>query len=381
MEALSLLIEGDRAGAQKALEGAGADEPYSPLRELLWAISRGDEVRDRDIMAASRVVPESAVRFTVGSLLELHGRRQDAMPHLRRAAELRPGSTGLSAKVGAWLYKTGSFEEAIPFLEEAAREEPDDQGGAAMLLMAYVRSRGLAKAIPMLEERVRENPRSAEDRFLLSWAYLLMGQKKKGLLPKALQHKEAAESLGWHATADYLHLLAVTYLKAGEGGKALCEYADAIERGAVVSWKKEVGPAMLLVCTGLRKRTPQPARLVNALRRLAAAYPGEMLAHLTLSMAYVAEGKADNALEEALIAGMLAPEEASRLAPYIASLRRAAAAPEARAERAKRRFQQIKGSANKSRVPPDKKEADISGESPGERAIPEDATSPEPVPP
>jgi hypothetical protein len=238
-------------------------------------------------------------------------------------------------------------------------------------MMAYIQTRKVSESIPMLEKHVRENPGSADSRFVLCAAYLVTS-RDRDVLRKALRLKEAAEDLGGHAPTKLLQIAAAAYLKLGEAGKALCDYADAVGRGVVVSWEKEVGPAMLRVSKDYRNRVPQSERVFKAIRRLADAYPGKPLVHVALSFAYLPKGKADDALEEILLGALLMPEYASRLSPYIDSLGRVSVAPEARAERAKQRFQEIRASAGEDRKSPGREETGGAGDSPGEHAPLED---------
>ena len=375
IEAVGLLMSGDRLGARRALERAGVGEPEDPLGRLLLAIARGHELRDRDIIAVGSVIPEGVVHHVVGWLLISNGRRQDGMPHLRRAAELKPGLPGLPATVGAWLYENGRYQEAIPFLEEATKQEPDDETLPLVLLWAYVHANKAAEAIPILEDRVRTDPSSAVYRCLLGAAYIMMSQERKELLPKALEYREAAGRLGVEVSAVYYRLLAVAYLGAGEYGKALCEYADAIEMGAAVSWEKRLAPAMQLVVAEYRKGEPQPAGIAQALRRLAGAYPDKPLAHFALFVAYWSEDRFDDGLEEVLLSELLHSGGHSPQSPVIEKLRRECVNPEAAARRAKQRFQKIRDSASEDRVPSDKEGADRREESAQMHAAPADGSS------
>jgi len=358
-EAAAFLMNGDKLSARRALDREGVGESGDPLGSILRSIALDETVDDADIMVMSSVVPEWTARLFVGWLLVFNGRREDAMPLFQRVAELKPRLPGLSGMVGAWLYEEGRYGEAIPLLSEAIRQETNDAALPLALLWARIHAGKIDEAIPTLEEYVKADPNSNVFRFLLGAAYAVKSQERKELIPKALEHREAARHLGNRALAAYSRFLAVAYLKAGEPGKALCEYGEAVDRGLAVSWEKELAPAMKLLAAAYRRGASQPKRMVTALRQVADAYPDKPLAHFVLSLAYLAEDAFDEALEEVLLTELLISRGKDPPSPGIAALRRSCESPDAAAKRAKQRYQRISDSARNERGPSTREEADV----------------------
>jgi tetratricopeptide (TPR) repeat protein len=164
IEALRLLLGGDRLGARKMLERGDDGKRDEPIEKLLLAIARGDDLQDVDISAAADMLSDWNLRLALGVALLANGRHQDAMPHLRRTVELNAElESGLSAFLGTWLYSTSNFKEAIPFLEEALRQEAtSDQVSSSALMVGNFK-----ETSPFLKEAVRqERPRSVSEYLL-----------------------------------------------------------------------------------------------------------------------------------------------------------------------------------------------------------------------
>jgi tetratricopeptide (TPR) repeat protein len=111
-----------------------------------------------------------------GGALGNRGDLAGAIPHLRRAVELRPHRPGYQANAGLALLRAGRAGESLPFLERAVAAQPGHLDAATNLGLALVELRRHADALPHLERALAARPRAVEPLAGLVRAYRALGR-------------------------------------------------------------------------------------------------------------------------------------------------------------------------------------------------------------
>lgn len=173
--------------AEAALADARAlaeDRRATPLdaeryAELLSASGRFD--------VAARVYADALRRGGEGSAdlhldrgvaLERAGRWEQALPDLRKAAELAPAQIEPLRTLGTLLIAHGDTgREAMGLLERAYRIAPEDAETADALGWAYVRQGEVARGVPLLEAATRSDPAGSVANEHLGDAYWQLGRQ------------------------------------------------------------------------------------------------------------------------------------------------------------------------------------------------------------
>lgn len=185
--AVRIAVLRDRGNADTAIAEARSlaeDRRATPLdveryAQLLTASGRFD--------LAARVYGDALRRGGEGSAdlhldrgiaLERAGRWDQALPELRRAADLAPARVDALRTLGALLIAHGgSGSEAIALLERAHRIAPEDAETADALGWAYVRQGEVARGVPLLEAAARNDPAGTSANEHLGDAYWRLGRQ------------------------------------------------------------------------------------------------------------------------------------------------------------------------------------------------------------
>lgn len=162
---------------------------------VLGALTRRQSEMYRDVIALYETTlarnPTSWVaRLNLGTALAEAGQPAQALPHLQRALELKPGFPEILNSLGDVLNRLGRAGEALPLLEEAVRLQPRF-AAAHNTLGAALMNLGRAPAgIAAFERAGQLNPQLALPRVNLGWAFA-----NHGRLPEALAQFEQARRL------------------------------------------------------------------------------------------------------------------------------------------------------------------------------------------
>ncbi len=113
-----------------------------------------------------------------GLVLEQAGRWDQALPELRKAAELAPSRADTLRNLGAALIAHGGdLKEAVQLLERAKRIAPEDAEVADALGWAYVRQGEVARGALLLEAATRNDPAGTRANEHLGDAYWQLGRQ------------------------------------------------------------------------------------------------------------------------------------------------------------------------------------------------------------
>lgn len=130
-----------------------------------------------------------------GSALGNRGDVAGAIPHLQRAAELRPGRFRSQANAGLAFLRAGRAADALPYLERAVALEPGHLDSVTNLGLALVAVDRAAEALPYLERARAARPEAAGPRIGLVRAYTALGRPADAdEQHRALQRLEAARA-------------------------------------------------------------------------------------------------------------------------------------------------------------------------------------------
>lgn len=111
-----------------------------------------------------------------GGALGNRGDLTGAIPHLQRAAELRPHRFRDQAHAGLALLRAGRPAEAVPYLERAVALQRDDVDVVTNLGLALLDVGRPADAVPLLERARTARPEAPGPRQGLADAYRLLGR-------------------------------------------------------------------------------------------------------------------------------------------------------------------------------------------------------------
>lgn len=125
------------------------------LADLLLDLGRYDESAAAYATAIDRDGggPEWVLYLQRGGALDEAGRWNEALPDLRRAAELAPDEPVVLNQLGYTQVERGhDLPGALRMLEKAHRLQPDDHNITDSLGWAYLRTGNAGRALPLLEE-------------------------------------------------------------------------------------------------------------------------------------------------------------------------------------------------------------------------------------
>ena len=147
------------------------------LATLTWA--QVQIWRDTDTLFAYTLAvdPDCAwCHAQYGGALGNRGDLTEAIPHLRRAVELRPHRAGYHASAGLALLRSGRAGESLPYLERAVAAQPRNLDAVTNLGLALVDLRRPVDALPHLERARAARPAAVEPLVGLVRAYRALGR-------------------------------------------------------------------------------------------------------------------------------------------------------------------------------------------------------------
>jgi TolB-like protein/Flp pilus assembly protein TadD len=191
-----LLDTGRIDEGQRALERAASLDPLSAIIQL--SLGGALQSRGRFAEAASRcrraieIDPSMAAAYsTLGYVMAYSFNRfPDAVPLAQKAAELDPGSPGLSASLAQLYFDLGDDSMLFATIEQAARRFPDDTQTHLWLAVVDLLRRDHAGAVRHAERSLALYPRNSFVLGLLRNAGLASGRAEDALARYQKAHPE-----------------------------------------------------------------------------------------------------------------------------------------------------------------------------------------------
>ncbi len=106
-----------------------------------------------------------------------------AIPHLQRAADLRPHRGRDQAHAGQAYLRGGRAGDALPYLQRAVSLQPDNLDAVTYLGLALLEVGRAADAVPHLERARAARPDAPEPRLALARAHALLGRPTEAAPP------------------------------------------------------------------------------------------------------------------------------------------------------------------------------------------------------
>lgn len=165
------------------------------LFNLVWegqsAAAEGQHERSFEIIR--RVLSRDNSIFMAHSIQALNflqlDRPGDAMPHLKRAAELRPDDAGARLYLGLAALKTGELNLSQQAFEKALALDPENDAARNNLGAIYIRRQEFQKAAGVFKEIVRRSPADVAAHVNLGVAYMMQKEpaEAQAAFERALQ--------------------------------------------------------------------------------------------------------------------------------------------------------------------------------------------------
>jgi protein O-GlcNAc transferase len=124
---------------------------------------------------AAAINPQNLqVQFELGRSLEAAGRDEEALPHLRKAAEteVKPDLLGTSAELAMALQRLGREEEAIPWFRQAIERNPRDASALNNLALALTLTGKATDAMYYFQQALAIEPNDVTIRKDLGFAHI-----------------------------------------------------------------------------------------------------------------------------------------------------------------------------------------------------------------
>jgi tetratricopeptide (TPR) repeat protein len=294
------------------------------------------------------------LRFNLGEALQTRGSSPDeTIAAYRKALELKPDLAHAKVNLAKALAEKKQFGEAKELLQAAAREDVSDAEAHYNLAVILMREGNAAGAISEYERTLAINPQHAQAHNNLGVAYDARGERKKALEafkkatvadpnyaeaffnlglsyfaandnPRATKAFEQALKLEPSSAAPYTQL-GTLYLKQGQKDRAVEAFKKAID---AANEQEKKGSKWGIVRRSLSGRRTTDAHrglalaylasgkadeAVNTLKDAVKVLPDDPSARRALAEAYVAQGKLDEAVAELQKRLELEPTTESRL--------------------------------------------------------------------
>jgi len=160
------------------------------------------------------------------------GGLDEAMPHLRRAAELDPQDAASQYNLGLALLRKSSFEEAIPRFQRALALDPRDAQTHNDLAVALAQKRRFAEAVAHFREAIGIDPQFAQAQANLAWLLATSPDAAVRNGAEALKLAAKAVELSHGKDPSMLDALAAAYAETGRFQEAVETARRALELAA-----------------------------------------------------------------------------------------------------------------------------------------------------
>lgn len=294
-----LLTVGDRLNAGAAVRALSAAVLLVTLGTLTWRQAR--MYRDLETLwrATLERNPESYMAHNnLATILLSRGDLGDAIGHLERALEIRPGHFNSLYNLGAAKRRAGDVEGAITAWQQAVTIQPNDAKVRADLGRALLDLGRVDAAIDALRRAVAIDGGQADYRTALGWALLRTGKQDEARAQFELAARRAPES------GDTVYGLAVASFQSGRRTEAIAAFERAIA----------LQPGNAEIWNNLGWAQAEEGRTAEAIENLQTALrldPEGARVHANLAVAYADAGRFAEAAETVRQALQLADVKAN----------------------------------------------------------------------
>lgn len=180
---------------------------------------------EREDRAVLKLRPDFAeVHMNLGLILQLQGRKEEAMAEFRAALKLKPTLAGANFFLGVNYCQLGDGKSAIPYLKAAAHSETNRVEIYSWLATAQEMAGEVLAEIATLQRGLALQPQNIDLLYLLGHAYERMGKDEVVALEKAAPGSARAEQL-----------LGESYSASSEWPSAVLRFQNALAASPDVS--------------------------------------------------------------------------------------------------------------------------------------------------
>jgi len=241
-------------------------------------------------------------QFMLGQVLLSQDRAKEALEHLKKAYELKPGDVSYQYALGQAYLRTGRYSESAQMLRKinpASLPKAQQANYQKLLGAALTRSGDASGALDAMRSAAQANPNDAGAWYVYGTAAFNSGDTQAGVT--ALEKAVSLDS----GNAEKQRALAQALIRLGRekrGDAKLDAYRKAVRAGQAVVAKDPSHDNLLLVAEAqLGAKDYQGA--VTTLDRAIAKSGNDWLGHYYLAQAYTSLGRfnqADSAARQAL---------------------------------------------------------------------------------
>jgi len=236
---------------------------------------------EREYRVVLELRPDFAeVHMNLGLILQLQGRREEAMAEFRTALKLQPTLAGANFFLGVNYCQLGDGKSAIPYLKAAAHSETTRVDIYSWLATAQEMTGEVSAEIATLQRGLALQPQNIDLLYLLGHAYERLGKDEVVALEKAAPGSARAEQL-----------LGESYSASSEWPSAVLRLQNALAASPDVSGVHAELGEVLLRQAKLKRATEE----FNAELQL---YPQSLRALVRRGEVRLIQGDVDGALRD-----------------------------------------------------------------------------------
>ena len=266
---------------------------------------------DLSIHAPSRVAAERAVsrhptlaaaHYSLASVLNVTGAREDAIRSLRTAIALEPSHDEAHRMLGRILADQGHIAEGIAEIQQALALRPDSWNSHYALAYVYYTAGRYPEAVPHLRRVAELQPNFGS-------AFSLLGaiHQRLGEVPQAIGYYEHAARVSANATA--FSNLGMIYFTAGRFNESIEAFQKAIERDpSSPALRRNAGDAYARIGAA-RDASQMYGAAIELSKKMIAVNAGDAAAISLLALCEAKLGRFPEAVGHAAQAVVLRPDD------------------------------------------------------------------------
>jgi tetratricopeptide (TPR) repeat protein len=238
--------------------------------------------------------------MSFGELCIKENRLEEGLDHLREAAVLSPGNSGIRWRLFNLYQKQGQYPEALRYFLEVAAIDPDNEELKYKLADFYRKNRHYEEALEIYKTMAARHPREPRPRYIMSQLLNDMGQFEESQNLKAL-----ADTLAIGLKPEPDHHETVVFMKYLFSINQNKEAMEWLNRG-LTKWPYH--GELIITKVKMLYNEYRYKEAVNLLKRLISVKHDMAEPHMWIAMCYQRLGNQMAALAEAQLATRLAPK-------------------------------------------------------------------------